>query len=161
MYRECATYQSTRQLNGSARARRSTFASCCDTQHVTRHDLRSIVVCCVLGVAIAVGTGSDAGFAATHVSVVRTVECQRPVQTGVEVSYLNGISSPAACKVALRLHRYAVTGHVVVNCTAANRPVLKLRSFEGYRLSLKHGFSMSRGRASFAVSGTDFPAPCV
>jgi hypothetical protein len=89
-----------------------------------------------------------------------SVECQHPLTTGVEVSARHHVSAVTACRVALALYRYATSAHVVVNCTSDNKPVLVLRRFEHWTLSLRGGFHMKKGASSFAVSGTDFPAPC-
>lgn len=90
----------------------------------------------------------------------RSVECQHPLTTGVEVYALHRVSVSTACSVALALHRYELSGHLVVNCTSSNRPVLILATFHGWRLHVSPEFHLTRGLASFAATGTDFPAPC-
>lgn len=99
-------------------------------------------------------------------------ECQKPVRTGVEVYNLHHISSATACPVALELFRWesssAARQKALYGCArprpeAPGYPYLRLHRFRGYRLSLsKPGkiFTMSKGRASFEVGGTDFPLNC-
>jgi hypothetical protein len=103
----------------------------------------------------------------------QTHECQHPVMTGVEVYHLQGIRTAAACPVALALFSWetssAARQNALYGCNrpsrdAAGYPYLKLHMFRGWKLSLigkPYGeFTMSRGRASFRVVGTDFPLNC-
>jgi hypothetical protein len=99
-------------------------------------------------------------------------ECQKPVTTGVEVYGLRNVSIAEACGVALALYKWENVGHghasTLYGChfpmpEAAGYPYLKLRSFRGWRLSLSGPdklFTMSRGRSSFHIGGTDFPLNC-
>ena len=98
----------------------------------------------------------------------KLIECQRPVRTGEEIYGLRHVSAATACPVVRDLGHWEYTpiSHVKVlyGCTGAggHTPVLRLRHFEGWRLSITSGgdFRMSRGRRSFAVTGTDFPLNC-
>lgn len=99
-------------------------------------------------------------------------ECQKPVRTGVEVYKLHNISPATACPVALALFAWEASSparnRALYGCSrpkpeAAGYPYLRLHRFRGYRLSLTgkfRAFTMSRGRSSFQVSGTDFPLNC-
>lgn len=120
--------------------------------------LARVVSAALAGVALllAAPLANRAGAAAS-------VECQHPVGTGVEVSRLHDITSHSACPVALALYRWEATGNhasVLYGCHGIGHPYLRLHSFHGWRLSLTPYFVMSRGRASFVVSGTDFPVSC-
>ncbi len=93
----------------------------------------------------------------------KSVECQHPVMTGVEVYRLHGITSRAACPVALELFAWETGGNrerVLYGCHGLGHPYLRLHSFRGWRLSLTPDFVMSRHGRSFAVGGTDFPINC-
>jgi hypothetical protein len=60
--------------------------------------------------------------------------------------------------VALALHKWDTTGQngdTLYVCKSHDRAVLKKHSFDCYALSLDPGFTMSKGTASFGVSGTD------
>ena len=99
-------------------------------------------------------------------------ECQKPVRTGVEVYKLHNISPARACPVALALFAWEdhspARARALYGCSrpkpeAAGYPYLRLHRFHGYRLSLTghfKEFTMSKGRSSFEVSGTDFPLNC-
>ena len=98
-------------------------------------------------------------------------ECQHPVMTGVEVYDLKGVRPATACPVALALFRWEPRhGNAtrLYGChrkrpAAAGYPYLKLRRFDGWSLSLTgryKAFTMTRGSASFKVTGTDFPLNC-
>jgi hypothetical protein len=99
-------------------------------------------------------------------------ECQKPVRTGVEVYRLHHISSAVACPVALELFTWEYSSEArqraLYGCSrpkpeAPGYPYLRLHRFRGYRLSLSppgKNFTMSKGRASFEVGGTDFPLNC-
>jgi hypothetical protein len=92
-----------------------------------------------------------------------TIECQHPVVTGVEVFKLHNVSSSTACPVALALFRWESGGNreaVLYGCHGMLHPYLRRHRFDGWNLSLTPYFVMSRGDASFAVSGTDFPINC-
>lgn len=92
-----------------------------------------------------------------------TVECQHPVMTGVEVYKLHHITSRRACPVALALFRWETTRNresVLYGCHGIGHPYLRLHRFDGWTLALTPDFVMSRGGASFAVGGTDFPINC-
>jgi hypothetical protein len=98
---------------------------------------------------------------------VWTIECQHPIETGVEIYRLRHISIDRACPVALALFRWEVhAGHrlSLYRCHELGQPHphphLRLHIFRGWRLSLTPDFVMSRRGASFAISGTDFPLNC-
>jgi len=102
---------------------------------------------------------------------LKLTECQKPLVTGEEVYNLKAVSAAKACPVVLALgHWEYEPGHLVQHITelygcrgpGKHDPVLKLRSFDGWRLSLtKAGdFQMSRAGSSFDVTGTDFPLNC-
>lgn len=98
-------------------------------------------------------------------------ECQHPVITGVEVYALKNIKASTACPVALALSKWEpkhqnasrLYGCHRTSPDAAGYPYLKLRVFNGWKLSLTgryKAFTMSMGAASFEVTGTDFPLNC-
>jgi hypothetical protein len=107
---------------------------------------------------------------AAAVALPKTVECQKPVVTGVEVFGLHDISSARACPPALELfswenarqsHAQALYGCRRPKPDAAGFPYLRLHAFRGWQLSIRHEeFTMSRGKSSFHVGGTDFPLNC-
>jgi hypothetical protein len=103
-----------------------------------------------------------ASLASGRAQALRTVECQHPVMTGVEVFKLHNVASSRACPVALALFRWENRDHeaTLYGCHAVVHPFLRLHDFDGWRLALTPEFVMSRGEASFAVSGTDFPISC-
>jgi hypothetical protein len=91
------------------------------------------------------------------------VECQHPTTTGVEVNYLKHVARRVACAIALSLHAYETSGHIVARCAGADFsiPRLVLHTWRGWRLSFAHHLLfLKRGESSFATSGTDFPVPC-
>jgi hypothetical protein len=109
--------------------------------------------------------------AATHAAPIKFVECQHPLVTGEEAYYLKNVSAAVACPVVLALgHWEYQPGHLVqhirqlYSCGGPGKhtPILKLRSFEGWSLSLTPAgdFQMARGTSSFDVGGTDFPLNC-
>ena len=104
--------------------------------------------------------------ASSHVSSSSSalIECQRPVTTGAEVGFLHRVTVKVACPLALSLHHWATTGHIVVRCTGPEfeTPSLVLHNWRGWRLSIaRHFLWLRRGTSSFATGGTDFPAPCI
>lgn len=111
------------------------------------------------------GPAAAPGRRAGGAAAFRYVECQHPVMTGVEVYRLHRISSRRACPLALALYRWEVTGNHerdLFGCRGRGRhtPFLKLHRFDGWRISLRPAFTLSRRGASFAVGGTDFPINC-
>lgn len=91
------------------------------------------------------------------------IECQHPVMTGVEVYKLHRITGHRACPVALALYRWEIGGDNELHlygCRGVGHPYLKRHSFDGWHLRVDPDFVMSRGGASFAVGGTDFPINC-
>ena len=99
-------------------------------------------------------------------------ECQKPVRTGVEVYRLHNISPARACPVALALFAWEESSssraRALYGCSrpkpeAPGYPYLRLHRFRGYEISLTghfKEFTMSKGRSSFEVGGTDFPLNC-
>jgi len=123
----------------------------------------------LLGLAVAAALLWTTGARAAP--TLKLIECQHPVVTGEEVYNLHNITAKMACPVVLDLgHWEYEKGHAVQHITELytcggldkRYPKLKLRSFEGRRLSLtKAGdFQMSLGGSSFDVTGTDFPLNC-
>jgi hypothetical protein len=101
----------------------------------------------------------------------KLIECQRPATTGEEIYGLKQVTATVACPVVRALgHWEYAPGHVVQHikqlyrCAGAGKhsPVLVLKAFEGWHLSLtpSGAFRMSRGTSSFEVTGTDFPLNC-
>jgi hypothetical protein len=99
-------------------------------------------------------------------------ECQHPLRTGVEIYDLRAVSPRQACPVALELfgwessssaHQRALYGCARPKPEDAGYPFLRLHRFRGWELALKgpeKRFTMSRGSATFSVTGTDFPLNC-
>jgi hypothetical protein len=98
-------------------------------------------------------------------------ECQHPVVTGVEVYDLKSVTVSTACPVALALSKWEpkhdnaarLYGCHRKNPNAAGFPYLKMHVFDGWGLSLTgryKAFTMTKGAASFQVTGTDFPLNC-
>jgi hypothetical protein len=98
-------------------------------------------------------------------------ECQHPVVTGVEVYGLKNVAVSTACPVALALSKWEpkranaarLYGCHRKSADAAGFPYLKLHVFGGWRLSLTgryKAFTMTKGAATFQVTGTDFPLNC-
>jgi hypothetical protein len=107
---------------------------------------------------------------AAAVAAPKTYECQKPVRTGVEVFALHDISTARACPPALELfawenarpsHAQALYGCRRPKPDEAGFPYLRLHEFRGWKLSIRNEeFTMSRGKSSFHVGGTDFPLNC-
>jgi hypothetical protein len=119
-----------------------------------------------LGALALVGTGALLSVGGAQ-AAPRVVECQHPLTTGWEASNLRHVSAKVACRVVRHLgHWEQKPGNIrrLYKCVGPGKhtAVLKLHSFEGWRLSLSRAgrFRMARGRASFNVSGTDFPINC-
>jgi hypothetical protein len=99
-------------------------------------------------------------------------ECQKPVVTGVEIWGLHDVGTARACRVALSFYRWenasATRTNELYGCrrptpSEGGTPYLKLRSWRGWTLSIVgryEQFTMSRGRSSFHLGGTDFPLNC-
>jgi hypothetical protein len=102
----------------------------------------------------------------------KVYECQKPVRTGVEVSAMHNVTPAVACPPALALYawesRSAAHIRALYGCRrpepeAPGTPYLRMHSFHGWKLSQtgRYGiFTMSRGKSSFHVGGTDFPLNC-
>ncbi len=102
----------------------------------------------------------------------RLHECQKPLRTGVEVYKLHDISAAQACPVAMKLFAWEASSparsRALFGCSrpkpeAGGYPYLRLHRFRGYSISLsgpEKAFTMSRGRSSFELTGTDFPLNC-
>lgn len=84
---------------------------------------------------------------------------------------LRRVARATACRLALDLFAWENAGHApeLYGChrpspQAAGYPFLRLRRFHGWSLSLRGrpfgAFTMSRGRSSFEITGTDFPLNC-
>lgn len=120
----------------------------------------------MVGAALATAALLPSGAWATS----RVYECQKPVRTGVEVGRLHNITPVRACPVALALFAWEKRpAHIraLYGCRqrdGVGYPYLKLHRFRGWRLSLvgkPYGvFTMSQGKSSFSVGGTDFPLNC-
>jgi hypothetical protein len=128
-----------------------------------------------LVVPLAVAAVMAAGAAGPTVAGAepRLHECQKPVVTGVEVYALRGgVGTAQACRLALALfswentddHAAALYGCRRPHPNGVGYPYLRLRRFHRWKLSLTGrpygAFTMSRGRRSFEVTGTDFPLNC-
>lgn len=107
-----------------------------------------------------------ASLSTGRASALALVECQHPLVTGVEVYHLHHITSHSACPVAMALFRWENAGGNGSNyaklygCKGLGHAYLRMHTFKGWHLALKPEFVMSRGGASFAVTGTDFPISC-
>lgn len=113
-------------------------------------------------------------FGAEASGAPKLIECQHPVRTGEEAYNLRNVSAETACAVVLDLGHWEYRpGHVrqhiseLYTCVGRSKrspgtPALKMRTFEGWRLSLtpQGDFQMSRNASSFDVTGTDFPLNC-
>jgi hypothetical protein len=130
--------------------------------HRARSALAPALLC-----ALAVALLAPAGASASS----KVYECQKPVVTGVEVSGLRDVTPAVACPPALALFAWERSGaHIraLYGCRrpkpeAPGTPYLLMHSFHGWKLSLtgRYGiFTMSRGKRSFHVGGTDFPLNC-
>lgn len=129
---------------------------------VMRRIVLALTLLALLAPAVArASNGLPAGF---H-------ECQHPVVTGVEVYGLKSVKVSTACPVALALYKWEPKhGNLakLYGChrkspTVAGAPYLKMHAFDGWQLSLSgryKEFTMSKGGASFKVTGTDFPLNC-
>jgi hypothetical protein len=127
---------------------------------IRQASLTALVAACAIALCLAASAWASRA-PSQKLRVLARIECQHPVTTGVEVSDLRGVSRRTACKLALGLHKFALSGHVIVSCGPNNQwPMLVLHRWHGWRTSLLHGFTLARGDASFAVGGTDFSAPC-
>jgi hypothetical protein len=97
-------------------------------------------------------------------------QCQHPLVTGQEAVNIKNVSPQVACKVVRSLARLIEDGGKpgrLYECAGASRtrpgrPVLKIHRFDGWNLKIvkTYGFKMSRGNASFEVTGQDFPLNC-
>ncbi len=122
--------------------------------------------------ALAVTFGALLSMPSGALAARRYHECQKPLRTGVEVYKLHNISPAAACPVALALFAWEESSparaRALYGCSrpkpeAGGYPYLRLHRFRGYRISLRgryKEFTMSKGRGSFEISGTDFPLNC-
>jgi hypothetical protein len=108
--------------------------------------------------------------AAAGASATTTRPCQHPLVTGQEAVNIKNVSPQKACKVVRALARFIGDGSKsgrLYECAGASptkpgRPVLKIHRFQGWDLKIvkTYGFKMSRGKASFEVTGQDFPLNC-
>jgi hypothetical protein len=103
-------------------------------------------------------------------SPVSSLQCQHPLVTGQEAVNIKNVSPQTACKTVRALARLIGNGDRpsrLYECAGADRnrpgkPVLKIHRFDGWSLRIvkTFGFRMSRGNASFEVTGQDFPINC-
>jgi hypothetical protein len=97
-------------------------------------------------------------------------ECQHPTVTGQEAYHLADITPAKACVVVRELAVFVdngAKGYRLYRCAGRNssnpgHPVLVIASLDGWSLHVasRDGLVMSRGKSSFAVTGTDFPLNC-
>jgi hypothetical protein len=130
---------------------------------------RSLALKSVAGVVavVALAVGLTVGPAA---AMPKLHECQHPTTTGEEAYHLRHIGAQSACKAVRKLAAWLQKDHNrshLYRCkrphpNGAGTPVLKRHAFDGYdlRISKRYGLVMSRGKSSFAVTGTDFPLNC-
>lgn len=126
--------------------------------------LGRVVGACAAGAAGLVLVAAPAGAAP------KLYECQHPTVTGQEAYHLHDVSPATACAAVRELARFVdngAKGYRLYRCagrTATNpgHPVLVIHRLDGWKLSVadRYGLVMSRGRSSFAVTGTDFPLNC-
>jgi hypothetical protein len=119
----------------------------------------------VLATALVVGQASAATGSAAD-----SRQCQQPLVTGQEAVNIKNVSPQAACRTVRALARLIENGSKagrLYECVGAGRnrpgkPVLKIHRFDGWNLKVvkTYGFRMSRGSASFEVTGQDFPLNC-
>ena len=115
--------------------------------------------------ALAAAAGALAVAPAAQ-ALPKLIECQQPLVTGEEIYALHGVTKATACPVvrALAKWEYHPTSHItkLYTCVGPGKhtPKLVRRRFDGWALSIAGGFVMSRGGASFKVTGTDFPLNC-
>ena len=117
--------------------------------------------------ALALGAAAATlGAAPAAQALPKLIECQQPVRTGEEIYALHGVTQATACPVvrALAKWEYHPTSHITALYTCVgpgkHTPKLVRHRFDGWALSIDDGFVMSRGGASFKVTGTDFPLNC-
>jgi hypothetical protein len=107
-----------------------------------------------------------AGAAPAAQAEPKLIECQQPARTGEEIYALHGVTRATACPVVRALARweYHPASHITELYTCVgpghHTPKLVRHRFDGWRLSIADGFVMSKGGASFKVTGTDFPLNC-
>jgi len=97
-------------------------------------------------------------------------ECQHPTVTGQEAYHLVDITPAKACVVVRKLAVFVdngAKGYKLYGCAGRNssnpgHPVLVISQFDGWSLHIykRYGLMMSRGKSSFALTGTDFPLNC-
>jgi hypothetical protein len=121
---------------------------------INRSLLASTLGVCGAAAAIALGLAP--------VAQAKTAVCKKSL--GIEATNLKHVSSSAACKVVLKLWHYEQkqSNAPIYKCGGAPsyKPKLLEHSFDGWRIALTPYFRMSKGRASFDVTGTDFPIAC-
>jgi len=107
---------------------------------------------------------------ASSLAEPKLYECQHPTVTGQEAYHLVNISPASACVVVRKLAVFVHNGsqgYKLYRCagrtkTNPGRPALVITRFDGWNLHIesRDGLVMSRGKRSFAVTGTDFPLNC-
>jgi hypothetical protein len=103
-------------------------------------------------------------------AMAKLYECQHPTVTGREAYHLVAISPAKACVVVRELAVFVdngAKGYRLYRCAGRSsnnpgHPVLVITRFDGWSLHIesRDGLVMSRGKSSFAVTGTDFPLNC-
>jgi len=123
--------------------------------------MRSLLILAPVCGALVLAPSAYAGGA------TKSVECQHPLITGVEVWHLVHVSAATACPVAMKLYNWEnKPGNMrkLFICKHPTGPVLVMHSFDGWELSItqsgRGNFQMARRQSSFYVGGTDFPVPC-
>jgi hypothetical protein len=109
-------------------------------------------------------------FAPAASAMPKLYECQHPTVTGQEAYHLVDITPAKACVVVRQLAVFVdngAKGYKLYRCAGRNssnpgHPVLVITSLGGWslRIESRDGLVMSRGKSSFAVTGTDFPLNC-
>jgi hypothetical protein len=135
-----------------------------------RSTVRAVAVFGLLLAALAMTLGVSQRASAAGASAADSRQCQHPLVTGQEAVKIKNVSPRAACKVVRALARFIDNGDKpgrLYECAGASstkpgRPVLKINRFHGWDLRIvkTYGFKMSRGNASFEVTGQDFPLNC-
>ena len=124
----------------------------------------------LLAAAAAATAALALAFAAPAGAMPKLYECQHPTVTGQEAYHLVNITAARACVVVRELAVFVdngAKGYKLYGCagrssTNPGHPVLVISHLDGWNLHIasRDGLVMSRGKSSFAVTGTDFPLNC-